>query len=76
MYKNAFGFSITDKKPHKNWPSAGTIVFDEFVLAYSKDGPPVLKCVSFTVMPSEKVIIKGITVNPCYNRPRYNRFWM
>ncbi|PNF26795.1 hypothetical protein B7P43_G17383, partial [Cryptotermes secundus] len=53
--------SPSDKKPHRNWPNSGNIVFDEVVLAYSKDGPPVLKCVSFTVMSSEKVGIVGRT---------------
>jgi ABC-type multidrug transport system fused ATPase/permease subunit len=56
MYKTIFGFSITDKKPYKYWPSDGTVVFDKVVIAYSKDGPPVLKCVSFTVKSLEKVI--------------------
>lgn len=58
IHKNIFGFSVTDKKPHENWPSEGIIVFDKVSLAYSKNDPPVLKCVSFTVRPSEKVIIR------------------
>ncbi|XP_021935708.1 multidrug resistance-associated protein 4-like isoform X2 [Zootermopsis nevadensis] len=53
--------SPPDKKPHKNWPSEGSVVFDKVVIAYSKDDPPVLKCVSFTVKSSEKVGIVGRT---------------
>ncbi|KAF9405220.1 Multidrug resistance-associated protein 5, partial [Podila epigama] len=48
-------------KPDKSWPQEGQIDFDHLVLRYRKDSPPVLKDVSFTIKPKEKVGIVGRT---------------
>ncbi|XP_069668827.1 probable multidrug resistance-associated protein lethal(2)03659 isoform X2 [Periplaneta americana] len=53
--------SLPDKKPSENWPIQGAVVFNKAVLAYSKDGPPVLKKITFAVNPSKKVGIVGRT---------------
>lgn len=46
---------IAEWKPKDGWPSQGVITFDQVFLTYSKDEPPVLKNVSFTLKPAEKV---------------------
>ena len=51
------------KQPDEKWPSKGEISFNNVILAYSKNDPPVLKGVSFTVKPSEKVNIKNLKFN-------------
>jgi ATP-binding cassette, subfamily C (CFTR/MRP), member 1 len=43
------------------WPSAGAIRFDHVDFAYRQGLPLVLKELSFTVKPSEKVAIVGRT---------------
>ncbi|KAG0214931.1 Multidrug resistance-associated protein 1 [Mortierella sp. GBA30] len=48
-------------RPDKSWPQEGKIDFDHLVLKYRKDSPPVLKDVSFTIQPKEKVGIVGRT---------------
>ncbi|XP_069668825.1 probable multidrug resistance-associated protein lethal(2)03659 isoform X2 [Periplaneta americana] len=53
--------SLPDKKPSENWPTQGAVMFKKAVLAYSKDGPPVLKKITFAVNPTEKVGIVGRT---------------
>ncbi|XP_063224295.1 probable multidrug resistance-associated protein lethal(2)03659 [Bacillus rossius redtenbacheri] len=50
-----------EKKPPKEWPSHGRIVFKNVYLSYSSDEPPVLKNLNFTINPSEKVGIVGRT---------------
>ncbi|KAG5461577.1 MAG: P-loop containing nucleoside triphosphate hydrolase protein [Olpidium bornovanus] len=49
--------AITDP----NWPTTGTIQFSNLVLKYHKFGVAVLKNVSFTIYPKEKVGIVGRT---------------
>ncbi|PSN47512.1 hypothetical protein C0J52_02253 [Blattella germanica] len=53
--------SLPGKKPDASWPSKGEIVFSGAVLAYSKNDPPVLKNVNFSIKGSEKVGIVGRT---------------
>ncbi|KAF9964122.1 Multidrug resistance-associated protein 1 [Mortierella alpina] len=50
-----------DTRPDSSWPQEGRIEFDHLVLKYRKDSPPVLKDVSFTIQPKEKVGIVGRT---------------
>ncbi|KAF9902952.1 Multidrug resistance-associated protein 5, partial [Linnemannia zychae] len=48
-------------KPDASWPQEGRIDFDHLVLSYRKNTPPVLKDVSFTINPKEKIGIVGRT---------------
>ncbi|KAF9148723.1 Multidrug resistance-associated protein 1 [Linnemannia schmuckeri] len=48
-------------KPDASWPQEGRIDFNHLVLSYRKNTPPVLKDVSFTINPKEKVGIVGRT---------------
>ena len=48
-------------KPDTSWPQEGRIDFDHLVLSYRKNTPPVLKDVSFTINPMEKIGIVGRT---------------
>lgn len=49
--------SHSDKKPPlTGWPQSGAIVFDKASFRYSVDTPVVLKPLSFTILPREKVI--------------------
>ncbi|KAG0259136.1 Multidrug resistance-associated protein 1 [Actinomortierella ambigua] len=50
-----------DTKPDRMWPQQGQIDFDHLLLKYRPDAPPVLKDVTFTIMPKEKVGIVGRT---------------
>ncbi|KAG0028464.1 Multidrug resistance-associated protein 1 [Podila clonocystis] len=50
-----------DTKPDMSWPQEGKIEFDHLDLRYRKDSPPVLKDVSFTINPKDKVGIVGRT---------------
>ncbi|KAF9433312.1 hypothetical protein BGZ76_009620 [Entomortierella beljakovae] len=50
-----------DAKPDPSWPQEGRIEFDHLSLKYRMDSPPVLKDVSFTILPQEKVGIVGRT---------------
>eukprot|EP00004_Rigifila_ramosa_P012441 TRINITY_DN2693_c0_g1_i2.p1 TRINITY_DN2693_c0_g1~~TRINITY_DN2693_c0_g1_i2.p1 ORF type:complete len:1252 (+),score=315.24 TRINITY_DN2693_c0_g1_i2:1186-4941(+) len=43
------------------WPSAGLIEFDGVTMSYFKDSPPVLRQVTFTIHPREKIGIVGRT---------------
>ncbi|KAG0329096.1 hypothetical protein BGZ99_003480 [Dissophora globulifera] len=47
--------------PDESWPDRGHIIFDQLVLRYRDDSPDVLKKVSFTIQPKEKVGIVGRT---------------
>ncbi|KAK5646962.1 hypothetical protein RI129_005426 [Pyrocoelia pectoralis] len=49
------------KKPQKPWPSNGEVQFVDVYLNYSPNEPPVLKNLSFTIKPLEKVGIVGRT---------------
>lgn len=53
--------STPDKKPPDTWPQEGKIVFSQVTMAYALSLPPVLKNLSFTVQPKEKVGIVGRT---------------
>lgn len=52
---------IESNRPPHGWPSAGTIEFEEVVLRYRPELPPVLHGISFTILQSEKVGIVGRT---------------
>ncbi|XP_073525888.1 uncharacterized protein [Phyllobates terribilis] len=52
---------IEDSRPPPAWPSSGSIEFDDVVLRYRPELPPVLHSVSFKVRPSHKVGIAGRT---------------
>ena len=52
---------IPHNKPHDSWPSEGQISLENIVFRYSPTLPIVLKGVTFSVRPSEKVGIVGRT---------------
>ncbi|KAI8917478.1 P-loop containing nucleoside triphosphate hydrolase protein [Entophlyctis helioformis] len=54
-------FEIPDKKPPASWPTEGRIRFSNVVLKYQKFGVAVLKNVSCTIYPTEKIGIVGRT---------------
>ena len=48
---------VDDKKrPPDNWPDQGVISSDKACLKYSPEAPLVLKELSFTIRPKEKVM--------------------
>ncbi|KHG15797.1 ABC transporter C family member 2 [Gossypium arboreum] len=48
-------------RPPPGWPSSGSIQFEDVVLRYRPELPPVLCGLSFTTSPSEKIGIVGRT---------------
>ena len=55
-------FSETEKKkPARDWPSEGEIVFEDVSFSYDANLPPVLNGVSFRIEPGEKIGIVGRT---------------
>ncbi|XP_065046828.1 ABC transporter C family member 2-like isoform X2 [Musa acuminata AAA Group] len=52
---------IENNRPPPAWPSSGTIKFQDVVLRYRPELPPVLHGISFTIEASEKVGIVGRT---------------
>ncbi|URE19194.1 BAG domain [Musa troglodytarum] len=52
---------IENNRPPPAWPSSGTIKFQDVVLRYRPELPPVLHGISFTIEESEKVGIVGRT---------------
>lgn len=50
-----------NQKPPTNWPSKGEIVLNDVSLSYVPDAPPVLKNLTFSVKPNEKIGIVGRT---------------
>ncbi|GLA03501.1 hypothetical protein AnigIFM60653_003134 [Aspergillus niger] len=52
---------IPDSRPPANWPSGGAVDFIGYTTRYRPDLDPVLRNVSFTVQPGEKVGIVGRT---------------
>lgn len=52
-------FFKTDKKPPQDWPSRGEIHFKDYFLAYEEKD--VVKGLTFTIRPQEKVGIVGRT---------------
>ncbi|KAI4831627.1 hypothetical protein KUCAC02_001163, partial [Chaenocephalus aceratus] len=51
----------TKKRPLPDWPNKGLVTFDLVSFSYSPEGAPVLKDISFTFKPNEKVGIVGRT---------------
>nr|XP_046238010.1 ATP-binding cassette sub-family C member 4-like isoform X2 [Scatophagus argus]XP_046238011.1 ATP-binding cassette sub-family C member 4-like isoform X2 [Scatophagus argus]XP_046238012.1 ATP-binding cassette sub-family C member 4-like isoform X2 [Scatophagus argus]XP_046238013.1 ATP-binding cassette sub-family C member 4-like isoform X2 [Scatophagus argus] len=51
----------TQKRPPSDWPSTGMVTFDQVSFYYSDDATPVLKDISATFQPNEKVGIVGRT---------------
>ncbi|KAM3584831.1 uncharacterized protein V6R79_000382 [Siganus canaliculatus] len=51
----------TEKTPPSDWPSKGQVTFNSVTFSYSDDGPAVLKDISATFLPGEKVGIVGRT---------------
>ncbi|KAH0643644.1 hypothetical protein KY289_034618 [Solanum tuberosum] len=52
---------IEGSRPPPGWPSAGSIQFENIVLRYRPELPPVLHGISFTIFPSDKVGVVGRT---------------
>lgn len=52
---------IENSRPPPGWPSSGSIKFEDVVLRYRPELPPVLHGVNFMVSPSDKVGIVGRT---------------
>ena len=50
-----------NKRPPKEWPDKGAIVFNDVSLQYNPEDPPVLKNLCFTVKGMEKIGIVGRT---------------
>lgn len=59
--KEAAHDSEPDKKPPKEWPQKGNIIYDHVSLRYFEDEKPVLNNLSFEIKASEKVGIVGRT---------------
>ncbi|XP_018302134.1 probable multidrug resistance-associated protein lethal(2)03659 [Mycetomoellerius zeteki] len=53
--------SAPDKKPKSEWPQKGKIEFKNVFLRYAPLEPPVLKTLSFVILPREKIGIVGRT---------------
>ncbi|EEQ89112.1 ATPase [Blastomyces dermatitidis ER-3] len=52
---------IPDRRPPNNWPTHGALQFDNYSTRYRPDLDPVLKNVTFSVQPGERVGIVGRT---------------
>lgn len=52
---------ITEKQPPSNWPASGEIEFQDVSLRYRDNMPNVLKNLTFTAAPNEKIGICGRT---------------
>lgn len=52
---------VKNKAPPSDWPQEGEIVFDNVEMKYREDLPVVLKKLSCTIRPKEKVGIVGRT---------------
>ncbi|KAJ1773796.1 Transporter of the ATP-binding cassette (ABC) [Coemansia sp. RSA 1813] len=53
--------TIPDRVPPADWPTDGCISVEDLVLRYADNLPPVIRGISFTVNPREKVGIVGRT---------------
>lgn len=53
--------SHPDKKPSESWPSKGKIVFSKLYFKYSSSESHILKNLSFTIEPLEKIGVVGRT---------------
>ncbi|XP_017777905.1 PREDICTED: probable multidrug resistance-associated protein lethal(2)03659 [Nicrophorus vespilloides] len=49
------------KKPHRDWPEKGAIIFKNLFLQYAPSEPPVLKNLNVEILPGDKVGIVGRT---------------
>ncbi|KAF6206425.1 hypothetical protein GE061_017658 [Apolygus lucorum] len=54
-------YSTKEKAPRASWPEQGKLDFVKLSLRYSLDGPWILKSLSFTIFPKEKIGIVGRT---------------
>ncbi|XP_057653044.1 ATP-binding cassette sub-family C member 4-like [Diorhabda carinulata] len=52
---------VNPKKPSKEWPQHGEIIFKNMSLRYFENGPLVLKHLNLTIKPNEKVGVVGRT---------------
>ncbi|KAI4303677.1 hypothetical protein MLD38_039277 [Melastoma candidum] len=52
---------VESNRPPSSWPSSGSIKFEDVVLRYRPELPPVLHGLSFTVSPHEKMGLVGRT---------------
>ncbi|KAJ9691138.1 hypothetical protein PVL29_013352 [Vitis rotundifolia] len=52
---------VESNRPPPGWPSSGSIRFEDVVLRYRPELPPVLHGISFKISPSEKLGIVGRT---------------
>lgn len=52
---------IETNRPPPGWPTSGSIEFENVVLTYRPELPPVLHGLSFTVPPTEKIGVVGRT---------------
>ncbi|UPX12550.1 Transporter of the ATP-binding cassette (ABC) [Ascochyta rabiei] len=52
---------ISETKPPSNWPSKGSVEFINYSTRYRPDFDPVLKNVTFKILPGEKVGVVGRT---------------
>ncbi|KAK4259954.1 hypothetical protein QN277_006228 [Acacia crassicarpa] len=52
---------VESNRPPPGWPSSGSIRFEDVVLRYRPELPPVLHGLSFTIFPSDKVGVVGRT---------------
>lgn len=52
---------IKNKAPPLDWPQEGEVVFENAEMRYRENLPLVLKKVSFTIKPKEKIGIVGRT---------------
>lgn len=60
IFKNLYSiFLFPEKRPSPNWPSEGTIIFDNLSLRYDGTEQPVLKNISCLIHAREKVL-KGV----------------
>lgn len=50
-------YLFIEKKPSKDWPHKGQIIFKNFYLRYSQDSPHVLKDLNIKIESMEKVIL-------------------
>jgi ABC-type multidrug transport system fused ATPase/permease subunit len=52
---------VEDNRPAANWPSKGSVEFIGYTTRYRSDFDPVLKNITFKVLPGEKVGVVGRT---------------
>jgi ABC-type multidrug transport system fused ATPase/permease subunit len=55
---------IEDSPAASNWPSRGNVVMKDVVMRYRPELPPVLKGLSMSISPGEKIGVVGRRVSP------------